>query len=532
MAVLVDPRGDFPLNDDWAFAVPVVSLVNHGAMEFSGAGAPNLFSQALWGSAFVWAFGFSFTVLRFSTLLLAPLAFLSAYEIAKESGLGERSALVAALALLGNPLFLVLSSTFMSDVPFCAFALAAVALLLKGTRRGSPALTGLGLLLATAALLNRQLGLAVFIGFAAAVVAKGGVTKRSLLSALAIVALGLGAQAGFSGWLHLTGRTPSSYGSQIHSLTLALREGPRWVALAVLKQGIVFTIYLGLFAMPFLIPHAGELARALRSRLSRRGLALLAGLGVAVLACLGPAGLRLPILGNVLSPAGLGPLTLRDTYLLGASADYALPAWFWRLLTGAGAVGGVVLGLCAVSGCRRIVPLRDQWPAVFLGVMGAAYVLPLTLIHNYDRYLLFLVPLLPALIGSYLGRGAEGRQQVPGPSFGLTCLAAVLTCGFSVAATHDYLAWNRARWAALRGLLQEGVQPRSIDGGYEFNGWFLFDPGYKPVPGKSWWWVDQDDYIVSFSPLHGYRELRSVRFSPWLPTKMDRVRVLRKEKSG
>lgn len=532
MVVLANPLGDFPLNDDWAFAVPVVSLVNHGAMEFSGAGAPNLFSQTLWGSAFVWTFGFSFTVLRFSTLLLAPLAFLSVYELAKESGLSERSALAAALTLLGNPLFLVLSNTFMSDVPFCAFALAAVALLLKGARRGSRALTALGLCFAAAALLNRQLGLAIFIGFAAAVVAKGGMTKRGLLGALGIVALGLGTQAAFSAWLDLTGRTPASYGSQIHSLKLALFEGPRWVALAVLRQGIVFSIYLGLFAMPFLIPHAGELARALRNRFSRPALVLLAGLGAAVLACLEPAGLRLPVLGNVLSPAGLGPLTLRDTYLLGASADYALPAWFWRLLTGAGAVGGLALWVCAASGARRIFPLREHWPAVFLGVMAAAYVLPLTLIHNYDRYLLLLVPLLPGLIGSYFGREPVAGQGSPGPSLRLTGLAALLACGFSVAATHDYLAWNRARWVALRGLLQDGVQPRSIDGGYEFNGWFLFDPAYAPVPGKSWWWVDRDDYIVSFSPIRGYRELRSVPFSPWLPTKMERVRVLRKEKSG
>ena len=39
-----------------------------------------------------------------------------------------------------------------------------------------------------------------------------------------------------------------------------------------------------------------------------------------------------------------------------------------------------------------------------------------------------------------------------------------------VAATHDYLAWNRTRWMATRTLIEAGVLPRQIDGGYEFNG--------------------------------------------------------------
>ena len=41
---------------------------------------------------------------------------------------------------------------------------------------------------------------------------------------------------------------------------------------------------------------------------------------------------------------------------------------------------------------------------------------------------------------------------------------------FGVAATHDYLGWNRARWAAAAELHERwGVPKEEIDGGFEYN---------------------------------------------------------------
>jgi hypothetical protein len=86
--------------------------------------------------------------------------------------------------------------------------------------------------------------------------------------------------------------------------------------------------------------------------------------------------------------------------------------------------------------------------------------------------------------------------------------------GFTVAATHDYLSWNRVRWQALHHLMQEDqISLSHIGGGFEFNGWYLYDDDYddwKYEPDKSWYWVDNDDYVVS---VGGSPILRS-----WLTT--------------
>ena len=109
----------------------VLNLLKRGALELSNWGAPNLFSHVIWGSLFAKIFGFSFTVLRFSTLCLGLVSILSFYEIFRELKLPPRMGVHAALVLAGSPLFLLLSNTYMSDVSYCAFGLLACLFLIK-----------------------------------------------------------------------------------------------------------------------------------------------------------------------------------------------------------------------------------------------------------------------------------------------------------------------------------------------------------------------------------------------------------------
>ncbi|MBD0346976.1 MAG: hypothetical protein ICV63_19555 [Coleofasciculus sp. Co-bin14] len=111
----------------------------------------------------------------------------------------------------------------------------------------------------------------------------------------------------------------------------------------------------------------------------------------------------------------------------------------------------------------------------------------------------------------------------------ISIVMMLLCLGFTIGATHDYLSWNRVRWQALGDLIQEeGISPNRIDGGYEFNGLYLFDIKYKPSPNKSWWWVDRDDYIVSFGPLPGYDEMKRYPFRRWVPFGQGNIFILQK----
>lgn len=69
LALLVNPRGNFPILDEWSYGRSVMHLVEHGELRYDGWNAPTLFLQVLYGALFAWLFGFSFEVLRFSTLI-------------------------------------------------------------------------------------------------------------------------------------------------------------------------------------------------------------------------------------------------------------------------------------------------------------------------------------------------------------------------------------------------------------------------------------------------------------------------------
>ena len=158
---------------------------------------------------------------------------------------------------------------------------------------------------------------------------------------------------------------------------------------------------------------------------------------------------------------------------------------------------------------------------------------PLLIILTYDRYLLFLIPLC-LLVGSLalpVSPFSQTMKRSNAARFAtaLSMVVTVLYFGFSVAGTHDYVSWNRARWKALRELLAQKIPPEEIDGGFEFNGWFLYDQGDPKEQNKTWRWVVNDTYVISFSPLHGYESIKSFPFHPWLPVKMNRVLVLKKE---
>ena len=71
---------------------------------------------------------------------------------------------------------------------------------------------------------------------------------------------------------------------------------------------------------------------------------------------------------------------------------------------------------------------------------------------------------------------------------------------FCVAATHDYMEWNRIRWNMGR-CSKQGVDPLAIVGGFEFNAWNNYDTfvARGNITNVNRWWYDGRDYIISMT---------------------------------
>src|ERR1039458_1573247 len=193
-ALLINPRGEFPLNDDWCYSGTVKALLEGGGLKLPGCSSPNIIAQILWGALFCLPFGFSFLALRISTLTLGVIGVLALYGLLRETGAERGTALFGALLLAFNPLYLVLSYTFMSDVPFTAVSLVSFYFLVRGLKRSLRLEIAAGLFFSCLALLIRPNGLAIFMGFSVAYVAKYGWRLQKVVVAAVSLASGFAVQ--------------------------------------------------------------------------------------------------------------------------------------------------------------------------------------------------------------------------------------------------------------------------------------------------------------------------------------------------
>ena len=135
----------------------------------------------------------------------------------------------------------------------------------------------------------------------------------------------------------------------------------------------------------------------------------------------------------------------------------------------------------------------------------------------FDRYAVVLIPWALVLwwAASACRPGAAAK-----PRAGMVLLALFLMA--DVVATHDYLAWQRARWSAVEYLSQHGAEPAQIRAGFEVD---QYGPWGEPRTAR----VDHvfPFYRVAISPTPGYETLHVVPVNRWLPFTASQVLVLR-----
>lgn len=508
-------RGDFPLSDDWSYAYSSEILCTEGVLRFLPWTGASLVFQTWYGALLCRLFGPSFEILRASTLVLATLGAVGFDRLLATAAITGRTRALALVCFALGPLYVNLAFTFMTDVPFTVAAVWAGYAYVHGfalTRRRSLVLGGL---VSAAALLIRQHG--VFVAAAAALTAltaRERAWRDRLLDATAAAGFPAVVAIGFHVWLLEWHGAPDA-------VTLKLSE-----AATPTLAGIVNAAFRGLATLGFLL---APVAAAVRRDVVTHHPRLTAALCTLFVVLAGALWIRLDAamfyLTNVMYDLGLGASSLRDTQFLGLRAPITLGTPLRIVSTPIATLAAGVLAAACLGG----VTLRRDPVARFLTIAVGVLFLG-SLLHTkyyFDRYLLVVVPFVLAAT-CLVARAHVGRASI--------VLAAVLVA-YAVAGTHDYLAWNRARYAGLAELTDAGVSPREIDGGMEFNAWQLAaELGTwptneearvgQPPTRKSWWWVIDDRYVASFRPLPGYTVRRTWAYRRWLPPGEGRVFIL------
>lgn len=531
--VLVNPMGNFPLNDDWSYYITVQRLLETGSF-LPVWSSSTLITQTYWGALFCKIFGFSFEVLRYTTLGTSMAGVFTVYFIGKQLKLSRKLSVIWALCVAFNPLYFTLSFTFMTDVYFTFFSALSLFFFIRYLQNEKNSDLGIGVMVSLIAIMCRQLGLYIPMAFAFTFLIKKYIEKTLLVNPLSILLraafpliLGLVLLYGFNHWLEVTSRIPAAYdlqGSKVKELFQNLAVLPY----RIIRYGFFVLIYMGWFLLPIV------LWVFFSKKMTRFRIALF-GIVVLFTGCIFYS-LKsiMPMVGNILHESGIGPLLLYDVRYAGMSNFVPLPFPFWHIVTALGVLGGIILVSLAGLGISQLLvkayrKVSDNTDVVYLLFITSTgvYLAPLLIFGFFDRYLIPLLVILPPIL-FYFHRELQVKRSQVNVLTALVGGLVLCQMVFSIASTHDYMALNRAKWETLTHTLEvENIPQSEIDAGIEFNGLHLYESGAMIKSFNTTLFRKQRKYVITFGQMPGYESVSQYEYKKWLPPRNAHIHVLK-----
>jgi dolichyl-phosphate-mannose-protein mannosyltransferase len=485
---------DVPIHDDWTYAWSVEHFLKTGKLAVLDWSVHYPFTQILWGALFCLPFGVSFSALRASTVVLAWLGSLALYGTLRELGRPRSESLIATLVLIANPVFFLLSFSFMTDAPFLSVSNIAFYFIARGFSRKKPLELWLGCAFAVMAFFIRQLAIAIpgavllYLIFAPSFRSRKYLLPPIVASLLICLSPFLIAQT-----LGLTSQYTSRewvFDKWLHEYTLGIPGLLRVV------------MHSGLSLFPISVPLIASYCRRPRYW--------------GVLAVL----FFLTACSFLFTPEMPQPLegmqhliTLgkeRDTRLIrGATDPDFFPLWlnYPLLAVSFFSAAAIITKISDAVGAGSEDPLR-----LFVGyafchlmlIMGVWLFDP----WGSDRYSIVLLPPLIVLL-------ATARLR------SITTFAGIATLSvIAMLVTWNETQNNRAVADGVSWLRSNGIPLARIDAGYATDGWNLYAHPENLAPGmireRDVPFVTTNEkrpYVIATAPIQGYSVLREYHWS-------------------
>jgi 4-amino-4-deoxy-L-arabinose transferase-like glycosyltransferase len=530
---LVNPLHNFPMSDDWEYARTAQTLLATGRFERSPLVQATAFFPALWGALFSAVFGLTFTALRLSTLPLGLGTVLAFYGLLGELDFDPARRLLGALTFMAGPLFVFLTHSFMTDMPFLFWLMLGLWLSLRALRLKRVSLAFWGSLCAALAFLTRQLGLALPLAFTLVILIHRPRSDWPRWLA-AITALPIFAAVLFYSWQSLSGQTTWADAAITGSGTLQFLLRPQ-TPLELARRVVIIAVTLSLYLAPLWVAALPALPDAWRAlgRSGRRRQIILLGLTLFLFGSslyFGARGEWWPYLNDSVTKAGLRPFLAHYGYVYGDRRPPFFPQPVWIGFTLVGAACAVVLGAIAITRAAPTLLQRTDPKLHLLLLYTLTLTLPTLLFALfYERYIL---PFIPIAIILLLDAMRRVRLSLWSGAVGLLVMGV-----FSIALMWDYWGWHEVRWAAAEKLVAEGVSLDHVDGGNEWDGWYLSSEAYAyirahdvPMTTNPWEYVIDPDYMITFTAVPGYHVEKEISFfNPFRARGEDKILLLKRE---
>jgi hypothetical protein len=520
MIFIVNPIGNFPLNDDWQYARPAMFLADKGYYFSPDGYSPIIVVQVLWGSLFCLPGGFSFTALRISVLVLGLIGVLTFYSLVNSISRNKHISFLGSLLLVANPIYFSLSNTFMTDVPFLAFAIISIYLFFKSLETSKPIFLIAATIAVVLATLIRQFGMVIPIAYFIASLFKQKPKPLQFVINILPTIVAFSAFKLTLIWLkHIGSEFHPYYGNG----DLISNPG-QYLFHAYDRIGIIL-YYTGTFLLPFTIYQAG----AFFKDLSIKKLLITVSLIFVSFPSLIYVWKRVPI-ENIINAGSIGPTTLREQHYWCMPRIDNIPH-FSSMFSLVGFIGSILLLLQIGSVINKFyITYKSRDTKIdairFIFIISCVGMYALLMFFPeflFDRYLLIFTPLFFLFICK---EPIITAMRLPAAI--ISSAFIVFFVLFSSIGTHDYLAWNRSRWEAWNYAVDTlKVNPNHMDGGYECTGWVL-GQGYEPITGRPKY---DNEYLLTFGEEPGYDMVKQFPFQNYFPHKIKTIWLVHRKQA-
>ncbi len=513
--VLVNPLGEFPLNDDWSYTKSVLILSNEGRLDIGEWPAMTLVAHLVWGSLFIKTAGFSFFILRCSTFVASLIGLIVFFKMLVNLTANRQISFFASLTLLICPLYFNLTNTYMTDVNFntllilcCYFSLRYFQTLKAGWI--------IAFTVSSCALvLIRQFGIIAPVCFLTGCLFLQRKRPFSLLLSAICLAmvyfvfhayesflkelLPTTASYKFSGTIKIT--DPEFYNSVLFKMA------DRW------KQ--VFAT-IAVYLLPLTVAGVPHYIRKMSWKKSVLIIMLSIAFSLLVF-------YKVPTqIGNVFRDMSVGAETFYQSliYVTSGNTHTWSPTFLLMLdITKHAAIAVLFFVSCALLS-ENYRSLKNHLSSfnIFISVLMAIYIITLFVTESFfDRYTIPAITLALIVISMLYARITF--------SWKTAVIPIILFAYVSVAGTHDYFTVNRIRWQAYDLLREQAISPRKINAGFEVNCW---------DEGNYGWWVnilttDNYDYLVQYRGEPGFKRMSAFPFRRMFPFSKDTIAIYQRQ---
>ena len=542
---IINPIGEFSLNDDWAYSKTVINYLNNGDIEAPAWGGATFLTQLIWAVIFCKIFGFSFTILRLSSIILSLIGIIFFYKLISNYLQSKRLVSLSTIILCFNPIYFQQSNTFQTDIPYTTLSIICFYYFSLFYVRNNISNYIIAIVFSIFSILLKQTGISLGLTFALSYLVFRRINIKNLFIAFIPFFIQLSILLGYG---IVKTKIDNLPGDAYDFLIPLFFDSIFYPNFDIIKKfgyySLNTSLSLGLFIFPFVFPTALLIIKKIK--LSNIHLLILCFViclySILIIIKIILRGQYLPFSGNIVYDLGLGPIIMTGIEQNQIPGLTGIGIYAWFALSLIGAVGFLSLLYFIVICIKENFhghDINNEFPVilgVFSFIYSILYILPFLFVYSNIRFLIPTLPYLIILSISTMLILEKRFYSITNFNYGLSQIFFFPIILFSICATHDYLLFHRTKMDAIKFLTENQKIPiEKIDGGFEFNEWnfshlYTWKMSNDPQKFGRFWPVIDDEYIVTVTEIDGYDLYKVFKYIKWLPPGEFNINVLKRSK--